>query len=68
MATCACRYRTCKCDDGFKCPNPSVLVMCKTHRNALKMEKALKDLLAWADALGGWKAPCWERARAAVRR
>ena len=24
---------------------------------------ALNDLLAWAAIMGGWQAPCWERAR-----
>lgn len=28
----------------------------------------LEDLLAWAEYMGGWEAPCWKRALRYVRR
>lgn len=28
--------------------------------------QALTDLMAWAEQTGGWDAPCWDRARAAL--
>lgn len=29
--------------------------------------EVLHDLLAWAEQMGGWDAPCWQKARKAVR-
>ena len=31
--------------------------------HAPDLAEALNDLLAWAGIMGGWQAPCWERAR-----
>ena len=35
------------------------------HR--LDLRQVIADLVAWADMMGGWDAPVWERARQATK-
>jgi hypothetical protein len=39
----------------------------KREAASLQMLEVLKDLVNWADYMGGYEAPVWERARAAIR-
>ena len=43
-----------------------LLIAAKEQRSELI--DALQELLVWADHLGGWESPCWDRARAIVER
>lgn len=38
------------------------------HRHLSALQEAIRRLLAWADMLGGWEAPCWASARRALAR
>jgi hypothetical protein len=29
--------------------------------------QALKDLVRWCEDMGGWEAPCWDRAKEAIK-
>ncbi len=37
-------------------------------KHAPDMARCLRDLCEWAERVGGWDAPAWERARALLRR
>lgn len=40
----------------------------RRHRATVAdMARTLRDLLAWSATMGGWDAPCWMRARRALR-
>ena len=41
---------------------------CSVATDLAAMAIALHDLLIWARVMGGWDAPCWETARAALER
>ena len=30
--------------------------------------QALEDLIEWESTMGGWEAPCWDKARGVVRK
>lgn len=46
---------------GARCPITDANARLIKH--APDMAEALRALFAWADIMGGWDAPCWERAR-----
>lgn len=52
-------------DQDAVCPTTEANARVIEH--APDLAAAVNDLLAWAEGMGGWDAPCWERARAVLR-
>ena len=47
-------------------PPWNVIVFCPLHVAAPDLLEALEQLLEWESRMGGWGAPCWEQAHAAI--
>jgi hypothetical protein len=49
---------------GTVCPTTAANARLIAH--APDLAQGLHDLMTWAGWMGGWDAPCWERARRAL--